>query len=994
MLDVLALLGWRVVPRAEMAALRERGRRNEAIVEPLLIDAIQALNDGLSEGEVREIVARVRRISSDREMLRALRSGIDYKPAPDVGTRDIRIVDLEHPERNSFVATEEFAIETGGARSPRLDVVCLVNGLPLGVIENKATTEPLEKAADDWGGYWRDVPQLVAQTSVVGCCNGIEFRVGPSGSESIDAYIDWTDPWPRTVADPEDAMLVALSGAFAPDALVDLAASFVVFETREGRTTKKLARSHQYRAAKKLVGRVLDGELDRGIVWHATGSGKSLTMVFAARKLLGVGLGNPTVIIVIDRAELDEQISETLLACEFDGVQRATTRASLQRLLEAGGGGVIVTTVQKFTAEMSCSLASDNVIVFVDEAHRTQFQRFGMWMRDALPAARIFAFTGTPIELEGRSTRRWFSPALPGGEREAYMDRYGFDQAIADGATVTVVYEPRLAEWRLATGDIDEIFDRVAGHLTDEQRERVRSDAARRSVVARAPARIAAVAADVAEQMRTRVAPGGFAGQLVATDRAACALYAEALSAHLQPDEFAVIMSRSKEDNNPRAGAVDLRPWHPAAQWERLHGRLPDDTPREDDGGEAGGAEFVTASDRAAIRDFIARFKSANDPLKLLIVNSMLITGFDAPIEQALFLDRALRGHALIQAIARTNRRHPGKDTGLILDYWGVFDELKDALREFASDDLNGLVEDTERLYARFPVVLDEALGTVAGAPAGMNARRMRVWLIGRFKDQPDQAERFGALVREAQSIFDTLAPDPRLAAHVDRYTDLLRVWLSYQEGTRRDATGIGDLRAKTIALVQEAIAVDRIRDDMPSLAIDAAYLQGLDQDGTLTAEEKATDIEAAIVHEITVRGEDDPLARTLSERLRRLRAQEERTAQMTLADLRELARDYVEARGEGVSRGLSPASAITWQTLRSEIPDADPEGLLPVAREIGDRFTEIAGFTGWPERPDVLRGLRQVIIGALAEDVTTRPLAVQHRVVEEIVAALVADAS
>ncbi|MGE3413595.1 MAG: type I restriction endonuclease subunit R [Dehalococcoidia bacterium] len=992
LLGVLAGLGWSVVSRSAMNDLRGRARVNEAIVEPLLVEAIMKLNPGLEDDEAQQIAAQVRRISSDREMLQALRSGIPYKPAPNVDTRDITILDLEHSERNSFLATEEFVIATGGARSPRLDVVCLVNGIPLGVIENKAMTEPLEKAADDWRGYWQDVPQLVAQTSVVGCNNGAEFQIGPSGLTSLDGYIDWADPWPRTVTDAGDPMLVVLAGAYAPQALLDLAVNFVVFETREGRTTKKLARAHQYRAATKLVGRVVDGTLDRGIVWHATGSGKSLTMVFAARKLLRAGLGNPTVLIVIDRTELDEQISETLLACEFDGVRRATTQADLRRLLEAGGGGVIVTMVHKFNDEMADALAAENAIVFVDEAHRTQFKSFGMWMRSALPAASIFAFTGTPIELDGRSTRRWFSPQLANGEHEAYLDRYGFDQAIADGATLKVVYEPRLSEWRLATTDIDEIFDRVASHLDGEHRERIRSDAARRAVVAKAPARVEAVAADVASQLLDRIAPNGLGAQLVATDRAACALYAEALSAHLRPDEFAVIMSRAKKDSNIRAGELDLRAWYPAARWQHLHGRLPNGTTREGDGDGDVGEEFVTASDRTAIKDFVARFKDPDDPLKLLIVNSMLITGFDAPIEQALFLDRALRGHSLIQAIARTNRRYPKKDHGLILDYWGVFDALKEALREFASDDLTGLAEDTEHLYARFPVVLEEALDITAGAPAGMSERRLGIWVCDRLKGDPEEAEAFGRLVREAESIFETLAPDPRLVPHVGRYREVLRLWLSYQETVRRDATGIGDLRAKTIALVQEAIAVDRIRDDIPPLTIDADYLRALDDDDELSPEEKATDIEVAIVHEITVRGEDDPLARTLSERLRRLRAREEQAAQMAFADLRELAKDYLEARGEGSARGLSPASAVAWQVLRREIADVDPEALLPVACGIGDRFAEIAGFAGWTTRPDVLRGLRQAIIGALAGEALTRPLAAQPRAVEDILAALVAD--
>lgn len=995
MLDVLASLGWDVRSRAEMTALRGRGRMNEAIVEPLLVEAILRLNEGLSDDEAQQIAAQVRRISSDREMLAVLRSGVPHKPAPNVDTRDIRIVDLVDPERNSYIATEELSITTGGARNPRLDVVLFINGLPLGMIENKATTEPVSAAAADWSGYWRDVPQLVAQASVVGCCNGTAFLVGPSGMQSADDYIEWTDPWPHSVEDPDDPLLVALTGAFSPHALLDLAASFVVFETRDGRTRKKLARAHQYRAANKLVERVVDGRLDRGIVWHATGSGKSLTMVFAARKLLRAGLGNPTVLLVIDRTELDEQISETLLACEFDGVQAATTRRRLRELLEADAGGVIITTVQKFDDDMAGALASGRVIAFVDEAHRTQFGRFGIWMRAALPNAMLFGFTGTPIEMEARSTRAAFSPRMEDGQFEPYLDRYSFDQAIADGATVPVAYEPRLPEWNLTGTDLDAHFEEVAGDLSEEDRERIRSEATRESVIAKASDRVSAVAADVAQQLRERIAPNGFGAQLVATDREACALYGEALSAHLEPDEFAVIMSRHKKDATPLPGGVDLRRWHPAAQWERVHGRLPDgDAPPEED--EEPGEEFVSPSDRAAIRDFIARFKSDSDPLKLLIVNGMLITGFDAPIEQGLFLDRALRGHSLIQAIARTNRRYPAKDSGLILDYWGVFSELEEALKEFASEDLAGLAEDTESLYDRFPGLLESAFEMVAGAPSTGSARRRMLWIVRRFIDHPDEAERFEGLVRASQSLFETLAPDPRLAPHLGRYAELMQVWLSYQSGVRRGRPDLSDLRAKTAKLVQESIGVEGIRGDLTPQLIDAEFLAALSSDEELSPEEKATDIEAAVVHEIKVRGEDDPLARTLQERLDRLRSRQEREAQMTLEGLREweeLAKEHLSARDEASSLGLDGPSAVAWQALRLELPEVDPDALVPVATRIGERFSEIAGFTGWPERSDVLQGLRKAILNEIAGDPLTRPLALQRRVPEEIIAGLVAAA-
>jgi type I restriction enzyme, R subunit len=1000
MLDVLQALGWVFVARKEMNDLRGTARMNEAIVEPLLVDGIRKLNPELDEDAAREVAALVRRINTDREMLNVLRRGVQYKRAPDQPTLDMTIVDSRDPSRNSYVVTEELALRTGGQREPRLDVVCLVNGIPLGAIENKNTEQPLESAADDWRGYWADVPQLAAQLAVAGCCNGLKFRVGPSGAGELGRYHHWSDAWPLTAEDPDDEMLVGLTGAFAPHALVDLAVNFMVFETREGITTKKLARAHQYRAANKLVDRVLAGEFDRGIIWHATGSGKSLTMVFAARKLRRVGLGDPTVLLVIDRTELDEQINETLTACEFDDIQRPGSRKRLAALLTAGGGGVIVVTMHKFDASMAGLLRRGEVIAFVDEAHRTQFGDFGVFMRSALPSAKLFGFTGTPIELDSkRSTRKVFSPRLDDGSFESYLDRYGFDQAIADGATVPVVYEPRLAQWRLSRTDLDARFDVLTAGLSEEERDALREQAAREKVIAKAPDRVSAVAADLAAQLRDRIAASGFGALYVGVDREACALMAEGLTRHLQPDEYAVVMSRSKKDSAPRPGHVDLRRWHPAVAWERVHGRPLEEDAADDPDGDAEEVrevvetedEFFAATDRAAIKDYVRRVKRVNDPLKLLIVNAMLLTGFDAPPVQALALDRGLRGHTLMQAISRTNRRYPNKDAGLVLDYWGVFDDLKSALHEFAASDLAGLAEDSDALIARLPGILDKALDLVAGAPPG-SARRRMLWVVRHLTDHPKQAEEFEQAVRDAQSVYETLSPDPRLLAHMARYRELMEVWYSWVRGSRRDRLGSDELRHKTRLLVQESVGMDRLRDDLPAATIDAEFLTKLNEDQTLTPEEKATDIEAALVHETVVRGEDDPRARALAERLARLRRRREREAQMTLEGLKEweeLVRDHVAENQHAERLGLDEAGMLALAVLRRAAPTASDGQLLDVARGMSDAYRATAGFDGWSDRADVVAGLRRAAVAALVKHPDTRRLARDGQVTDDLLAGL-----
>jgi type I restriction enzyme R subunit len=475
------------------------------------------------------------------------------------------------------------------------------------------------------------------------------------------------------------------------------------------------------------------------------------------------------------------------------------------------------------------------------------------------------------------------------------------------------------------------------------------------------------------------------------TDREACALLAEALSDHMQPDEYAVIMSRSKRDSKIEPGAPDLRERYPATEWTRLYGAQPAEDEAEEDEDTNGGEEFLSKTDRGAIKDFIRRLKDPDDAMKLLIVNSMLLTGFDAPPIQAIFLDRGLRDHTLMQAIARTNRRYRNKSFGLVLDYWGVFDDLKEALKEFATDDLDGLVEDTGNLIARFPQILDDALAIVEEAPG--SGRKRMLWVVRRFNDHPEDAQRFRDLVQEAQDAWETVSPDPRLLAYRPRYQEVLEVWLAWRRGMRSSlrpgTTGLG---RKTEQLVQEAIGFERMRDELPAHEIDAEFLERLKDDEELTPGEKATDIEGALVHEAKARGADDPRAKALLERLADLRRRQQKNAQMTMDGLKEweeLVSDFVAQEEEVENLGLDEAGALTFQSLRGASPSVPEEQLLDVSRAMSEHFRETAGFAGWSERDDVVQGLRRAVISELVKHADTRRLAAEPQVVDDLLAAL-----
>jgi type I restriction enzyme R subunit len=970
--DYLAGIGYRPVDRKEMMAFRS-GRMGEPLVEPLLVDALRKLNDGLSEIDALRVVDQLRRVPDSESFLEVLRDGIDVLLDPEQGSRHITVVDWVHPERNDYVVTTEMELKTGAQREPRLDVVCLVNGIPLGLVETKAPTHDWKEAARDFKQYWVDAPELEKYAAVCVATNGLRFRCAPSGAKGASAYAEWKDTWPHPRPTEERELEVGLLGLLEPHTLADVAANFVAYETRLGKTTKKLARYQQRRGANKLVKRVLEGKYDRGVVWHTQGSGKSLTMLFAARKLKNVGLSNPTIFIVIDRRDLDDQINETFTACSFEGVERATTRTRLHELLVGDQRGVIITTVQKFQEEMRGIATRDNVVVLVDEAHRTQLGKsiFGISMRGALPNAKLFAFTGTPIESTDRSTRKAFSPEID-GKYENYLDSYSPKQAIEDKATVETRYEPRLPEVsRFNDEELDRSFDVLVDDLSEEEQEKVKADAAKLKVIAKGEKRIKAISEDALKYLQERTFPQGFKAQFVAVDREGCALVAEQLlKLGMKPEEFAVIYTpNAKKDEEP------LRRWYADAQWKRLHG-----TAAEGEEVEVDEDSDLDLGEVKARKKFIEAFKDPDDLLKLLIVTDMLLTGFDAPVEQVMFLDKPLKGAKLLQAIMRTNRPYveKDKDRGIIVDYWGVFDRLEAAFAEFSPEDVEMAVLDLSELKEQFPMRVAEALALVAAMPNGDEYEQM-MWLLKRFTDDKEAAELFEERFQAAQSAYEALAPDPVVLPHLNDYRRLVRVRAIWRRGARLDERDsdfdLDEYRPQTWALVREAVEIERLRDDLPVYRIDGDYVQRLDG-APGSPEEKAAEIETALEYEIKVGGgEKDPVARSLAQRLERIREKKADADADMLSLLEELVKDVVSEKEAREALGLSERAQGFLALAKTHAVELDVDKLVELARQVDEIVTKNASFPEWAERDDVLRDIRKDTIKLVLADGATKLL-------------------
>ncbi|MGE8943109.1 type I restriction endonuclease subunit R [Leptospira interrogans] len=697
-LDALTTMGY--VALHHEAAMAMRQEANRVLLKPVLIESLQALNEGLVGEDAEAIYSDLFTLSDNEEWQKRLRGDMTRKLKGATHGQNITLINFKRPDRNRYHVVRQFRVD---AQRPRIaDLVVFVNGIPLVVIEAKC---PL-KAGDRSGQafeqikqYERDIPRLFYPNAFNIVTDGMATLYGATGAPS-KFYAPWPDPWPRSRDEFADDLSKDLWCLLEPSRLLDLLAHFIVFETDPdgGQRIKKVCRYQQFRAVNKAVTRVAEGTKKKGLIWHTQGSGKSLTMVFLAVKLKthltldAPTLQNPNILVLTDRIDLDDQISKTFVACGLPNPKQASSVGELREAVaRSGSGQILLSTIFKFQGSREPIPNSGNWIVLVDECHRTQEKDLGAFLQATLPDARYFGFTGTPIKKADKDTYARFSE--PG---ETYLDKYGIDDAVRDGATVPILYEGRKTEWSINEAEIDILFDRWFLDLSDEKREKLKQKVSL-ALIAKHPERIRLIARDIWEHFKQTCRPDGFKAQIVAIDREAVVLYRAALAEVIAPDLA----------KGGMAGA------DAAAKADRMIACVfsksqEDDKPSEDTDIEAIRAELRTHFlDDAGEKVAKKAFKGNTDEPSFLIVCDKLLTGFDAPNEHVMYLDKPLREHGLLQAIARTNRtcsiKRPDGTTvdkphGRIVDYIGVTKNLEDALSSYRADDVQNALRDLDLL--------------------------------------------------------------------------------------------------------------------------------------------------------------------------------------------------------------------------------------------------------------------------------------------------------
>jgi type I restriction enzyme R subunit len=677
-------IGWRRVASVEIPR-----QPQDVLVESWVREALIRLNPEIAAQpdradevlyKLRAIVLAVRSdglIRANEEFTAWLRGERSMPFGQNNEHVPVRLIDFDKLDQNQYVVTQQFTFRAGSAER-RADLVLLVNGLPLVLIEAKTPTRSavswVDGALQAHDDYEKFVPELFVCNVFSVATEGKEYRYGSLGLP----IKDW-GPW--NLEDDGDALKHPLRGLklaaesmLRPHVVLDILANFTLFATnKKKQRIKIICRYQQYEAANKIVERVLAGYPKKGLIWHFQGSGKSLLMVFAAQKLrLHPRLKNPTVLIVVDRVDLDTQITGTFTGADIPNLEKADSRDKLRQLLAQDVRKIIITTIFKFGEADGVLNDRGNIIVLVDEAHRTQEGDLGRKMRDALPNAFLFGLTGTPINRFDRNTFYAF-----GAEEDdkGYLSRYGFEESIRDGATLKLHFEPRLLELHIDKAAIDAAFKEMTGGLSDLDRDNLGKTAAKMAVLVKTPERIRRVGEDIVQHFQSKVEPNGFKGQIVTFDRESCLLYKQELDKLLPPEASDIVMTVNANEPQYKAYA-----------------RTRDEEER-----------------------LLDRFRDPNDPLKLIIVTSKLLTGFDAPILQAMYLDKPLRDHTLLQATCRVNRTYSEQKThGLIVDYLGIFDDVAKAL-EFDDKSVTAVVSNIQELKDRLPEAMHKCLAFFAG---------------------------------------------------------------------------------------------------------------------------------------------------------------------------------------------------------------------------------------------------------------------------------------
>ncbi|MHB1233929.1 MAG: type I restriction endonuclease subunit R [Burkholderiales bacterium] len=932
-LEYAEAIGWRFVPREEAEQRRgiapikneELGIKNSSLFFDDLLDAkVRGFNPRYAEAEG-ALLGQFRHLHTDiygnREFVEHLRNRGKFFDHEEKRERDLILIDYDDPARNVYEVTEEWAFHNGHYGT-REDVVFLINGMPVLVIEckNANKDEAIALGVDQIRRYHRETPELFVSQQLFTATDAIGFSYGVSWNTVRRNIFNWKDE--------EVGKLEAKVKSFCaiPQVLAFLK-DYIVFAEKDEELNKYILRQHQTGAVEATVSRALDPKRARGLVWHTQGSGKTFTMIKAAERLFRApGADKPTVLLMIDRNELEDQMLKNLAALGLGNLEHASSIARLNQLLRDDYRGIIVTMIHKFRDMPADLNKRSNIYVLIDEAHRTTGGDLGNFLMAGLPNATFLGFTGTPVDktVYGKGTFKTFGCE----DDQGYLHKYSIADSIEDGTTLPLYYQLAPNEMLVPHETLDKEFLSLAeaeGVADIEELNKILERAVNLKNFLKGKERIQKVAEFVANHYRENVEPLGYKAFLVGVDREACAHYKHALDQFLPPEYSEVVYTGSNNDSKL------LKEFHLDPKKERQ------------------------------IRK---SFGKLDQMPKILIVTEKLLTGFDAPVLYAMYLDKPMRDHTLLQAIARVNRPYENeaqemvKPHGFVLDFVGIFDKLEKALA-FDSEEINAIVKDLKLLKVLFKNKMEskapEYLGLIE---RNFNDKDVDT-LIEHFRD-PERRKEFFKEYKEIEMLYEIISPDAFLRPFIGDYGTLSAIYQIVRKAYTRTVMVDREFQAKTNHLVQQQVGSYGVGGLGEIVAIDGNTIELIKNksggDGT-----KVINLIKSI-EKLAEEGSDDPYLIAMAERARAVQESFEERQTSTAEALAELLREVEGNETRKKEQAEKSFDGLTYFVYRSLL-DAKIPNAEAVSRKIRQSFTE---FPNWKRSENAIRELRKKVTFAI----------------------------
>lgn len=883
--SVFVNLGWERITPEE--SLRLRGGETGFIFKDVFIKQIQKLNLGfLDHLLAEELIKKLNQLPATIEgnfiaweYLKGLRT--IFVPN-EKRERNVKLIDVENIENNVFHVTDEFTY-TNGTKTIRADIVFLINGIPLILVETKAAhkIEGMSEALEQIKRYHRDCPEPLTLMQLYALTHIIKFYYGATWNTSGKSLLSWKD---EIIGSYE----TLVKTFFDKKRIIQILTDFILFTRQDEELKKVVLRPHQMRAANKIIERANDPQKNRGLIWHTQGSGKTYTMIVTAQMLLQNPIfENPTVLMLVDRNELESQLFANLSAVGIGNVKVADSKKDLQSLLQSNYRGLIVSMIHKFEGMPGNINGRKNIFVLIDEAHRTTTGKLGNYLMGALPNATYIGFTGTPIDKSKHGKGTFITFGI-NDEPHGYLDKYGIAESIEDGTTVPLHYTLAPNDLRVDKETLEKEFLNIVeteGISDIETLNKVLEKAVTLKNMLKNSDRVKRIAEYVANHFKEYIEPMGYKAFLVAVDREACAMYKEELNKHLPEEHSKVVYSPYYND------PPELSKYH------------------------------LSEDEEKRIRK---AFRNPDEIPKILIVTEKLLTGFDAPILYCIYLDKPMRDHVLLQTIARVNRPYEDKEgrrkpSGFIFDFVGIFDKLEKALA-FDSTDIEGVVQDLNVLKDTFAEKMEFAKQNYLPLIKDKSSDKSVETLLEYFLDEEKRQE-FYQFFKELSGIYEILSPDEFLRPYLQDYETLTRMYQIVRECYEPKTSVDKELTKKTVKLVQQHTQTDSIQISNEIYEINETTLKKLEESQASDIE-KVFNILKAIGEKVTLEGITAPYLISIGERaeiIAQAFKDRQNTTQQTLEELKKIIAEINNAQKEQASKNLPKDTFAIYWILKKE---------------------------------------------------------------------------